>query len=203
MWRRLQRQYGVGDEEGGVPPPPGDDEEGGGGGRPGPGMGQEGPGGDEGSRYVPPSMRSGGGPAAGGTSLADRFGEDRDHATLRVTNISEDTTEADLQDLFMPFGRLARIYLAKDRETMQSRGFAFVSYVRREDAENAMINLQGYGYDHLILKIEWAKPSAPKPEGGGGGLDSTFRSGYGKALAQDTKEKVTYASNLTKGFGAT
>ena len=29
MWRRLQRQYGVGDEEGGVPPPPGDDEEGG------------------------------------------------------------------------------------------------------------------------------------------------------------------------------
>ena len=39
--------------------------------------------------------------------------------------------------------------------------------------------------------------------GGGSGLDSTFRSGYGKALAQDTKEKVTYASNLTKGFGAT
>jgi len=58
--------------------------------------------------------------------------------------------------------------------------------------------LQGHGFDHLILKIEWAKPSAPKPEGdGGGGLSSGFTSGYGKALAQDTKERVSYASNLT------
>ena len=87
---------------------------------------------------------------------------------------------------------------------MQSRGFAFVSYVRREDADLAMQKLQGHGYDHLILKIEWAKPSAPRPDagGGGGGLETSFRSGYGKALAQDTKEKVTFASNLTKGFGA-
>ena len=56
--------------------------------------------------------------------------------------------------------------------------------------------LQGYGYDHLILKIEWAKPSAKPDEAGGGATQ--FRSGYGKALAQDTTEKVSFASNLTK-----
>ena len=52
----------------------------------------------------------------------------------------------------------------------------------------------------MILKIEWAKPSAPKPDAGGGGeggLSSGYTSGYGKALAQDTKERVSYASNLT------
>lgn len=42
---------------------------------------------------------------------------------------------------------------------MQSRGFAFVSYYQKSDAESAMQALQGYGYDHLILKLEWAKPS--------------------------------------------
>ena len=45
-----------------------------------------------------------------------------------------------------------------------------------------------YGYDHLILKIEWAKESAardPSHEA------TQFRSGYGKALAQDTDQKVT------------
>ncbi|CAN0541227.1 unnamed protein product, partial [Ectocarpus sp. 8 AP-2014] len=52
-----------------------------------------------------------------------------------------------------------RVYLAKDPETMQSRGFAFVSYYQKSDAESAMQALQGYGYDHLILKLEWAKPS--------------------------------------------
>ena len=133
-------------------------------------------------------MGPGGGPA--------RFGQqDRDQNTIRVTNISDDTTEADLQDLFQPFGRISHVYLAKDKETMISRGFAFVSFVHREDAAKAMDKLQGFGYDHLILKLEWARPSAPKDPGTEG---TQFRSGYGKALAQDTKEKVSFASNLTR-----
>lgn len=163
-------------------------------------------GGGGGNKYVPPSARGGAG--MGGKSLAamaasapegggDRRNDNRDQNTIRVTNISEDTTEADLQELFQPFGRISRVYLAKDKETMQSRGFAFVSFVHREDAAKAMDKLQGHGYDHLILKLEWARPSAPKDPAGASGTQ--FRSGYGKALAQDTKEKVSYASNLTTG----
>lgn len=161
-------------------------------------------------KYMPPSARGGGGGGGGkGTlsAMADRVEneggggggrrfDDRDQNTIRVTNISEDTTEADLQDLFQPFGRISRVYLAKDKETLQSRGFAFVSFVHREDAQKAMDRLQGFGYDHLILKLEWAKPSAPKDPASEG---TQFRSGYGQKLAQDTKEKVSYASNLTKG----
>lgn len=158
-----------------------------------------------GGKYVPPAAR-GGAAGLGGKSLsamAERVGDagprggtgvDRDQNTIRVTNISEDTTEADLQELFQPFGRISRVYLAKDKETLQSRGFAFVSFVHRDDAAKAMDRLQGYGYDHLILKLEWARPSAPRDPGKEG---TQFRSGYGQALAQDTKEKVSYASNLT------
>jgi translation initiation factor 3 subunit G len=124
--------------------------------------------------------------------------------TIRVTNISEETTEADLQELFAHYGRISRVYLAKDRDTMISRGFAFISFVHHEDAANAMNALQGYGYAHLILKLEWARPNGGGAGGGGGGgggdigsQGTTFRSGYGKALAQDTTEKVSFASNLT------
>ena len=189
MWRKLQQKYGV-EGEGGSMPPPGDDAP-----APVPGMR---------TSYVPPSMRGQAGAGVAGSALARMAAmpqyDDRDQSSLRVTNISEETTEADLQVLFAPYGRIARIYLAKDRETMVSRGFAFVSFVHRQDAERAMQALQGHGYDHLILKIEWAKPSAPKPDAGGGGeggLSSGYTSGYGKALAQDTKERVSYASNLT------
>lgn len=42
-------------------------------------------------------------------------------ATIRVTNLSEDTRESDLQELFRPFGTIQRIYLAKDKNTGQSK----------------------------------------------------------------------------------
>jgi translation initiation factor 3 subunit G len=141
-------------------------------------------------KYIPPSAR--GGLAGAARAIPER---PDDLNTIRVTNISENTSEADLQDLFKPFGRISRVYLAKDKETLQSRGFAFVSFVNKDDAARAMEKLQGYGYDHLILKLEWARPNKPKDPAAAG---TEFRSGYGKALAQDTTQKVSYASNLTK-----
>ena len=111
-------------------------------------------------KYIPPSQR---GPLASATGLrgegslaglASRSGGtdiNRDQNTIRVTNISEETTEAELQELFQVFGRISRVYLAKDKETMQSRGFAFVSFVHRHEAALAMEKLQGYGLNDLIL----------------------------------------------------
>jgi len=195
MWRKLQQKYGMeGSMADGMPPPPmGEDGDASGDAR------AAGMAGAARGAYVPPSMRGQAGAGVAGSAIARmaQF-DDRDQASLRVTNISEDTAEADLQVLFAPYGRIARIYLAKDRETMVSRGFAFVSYIHRQDAERAMESLQGHGYDHLILKIEWAKPSVREPDATGGGLSSGFTSGYGKALAQDTKERVSFASNLTQ-----
>lgn len=76
--------------------------------------------------YVPPSMRYGKGNE--GESMK-RPG--RDDNSIRVTNLSEDTREQDLQELFSPFGSISRIYVAFDRETGLSRGFAFINFVNR------------------------------------------------------------------------
>mmetsp|Transcript_49339 Transcript_49339/g.54957 ORF Transcript_49339/g.54957 Transcript_49339/m.54957 type:complete len:327 (-) Transcript_49339:198-1178(-) len=151
-----------------------------------------GPGEKGAGKYIPPSKRVAATASGDGVKLAERT----DDLSIRVTNISQNTTEADLQDLFKPFGRISRVYLAKDKETLKSRGFAFVSFVHKDDAARPMEKLQGFGYDHLILKLEWARPTTPKDPASSG---TQFRSGYGKALAQDTTEKVSYASNLTKG----
>lgn len=139
-----------------------------------------------GGKYVPPSMRGGG----KGAGMA--MESDRDTATLRVTNISDGTSEQDLRELFARFGHIQRIYLAKDKETFRSRGFAFVTFHSRKEAGRAMESLQGYGYDHLILKIEWAKPSTRDV-----GSENVMRNatGYGQKLAQDTTEKVSYSSS--------
>jgi len=84
-----------------------------------------------------------------------------DLPTLRVTNISEDTQENDLRELFGGFGRVARVYVGRDRETGAGKGFAFVSFEERANAQKAMEKVHGKGYDNLILSVQW---SQPRPE---------------------------------------
>jgi len=37
------------------------------------------------------------------------------------------------------------------------QGFAFINFYHREDAARAIAGVSGFGYDHLILNVEWAK----------------------------------------------
>ena len=105
------------------------------------------------STYVAPHLRAGAVRTQG--SSMDRRERD-DSNTLRVTNLSEDTTDDDLRDLFGRFGRISRVFLAKDRETNRTKGFAFVSFYDRSDAMRAMEKLDKKGYDNLIIRVEFA-----------------------------------------------
>ncbi|KAH8479303.1 hypothetical protein Peur_006299 [Populus x canadensis] len=103
--------------------------------------------------YVPPSMRAG----AERTTGSDMRRRNEENS-VRVTNLSEDTREPDLLELFRTFGPVSRVYVAIDQKTGVSRGFGFVNFVSKEDAERAINKLNGYGYDNLILRVEWATP---------------------------------------------
>ncbi|KAL8092233.1 uncharacterized protein LOC141692405 [Apium graveolens] len=105
--------------------------------------------------YVPPSLR----PGAERTTGSDMRRRTEENS-VRVTNLSEDTREPDLLELFRTFGPVTRTYVAIDQKTGMSRGFGFVNFVSREDAERAINKLNGYGYDNLILNVEWAAPRA-------------------------------------------
>lgn len=119
------------------------------------------------SKYTPPHLRnkaagSGAPAAAGGAPTGESMRSEQkrdDSATLRVTNLSEDVTDNDIYDLFNRFGSIARVYLARDRVTNLCKGFAFVSFSEREQAERAQQAINGYGYDNLILRVEFAKSS--------------------------------------------
>lgn len=111
------------------------------------GRGRGGPGGEGRSAlglrsYIPPNRR-----------------EDREEATVRVSNLSEETDERDIQDLFKRYGPIQRIYLAKDKYTGMAKGFAFVNFYSRPDAERAIKELDGHGFLNLIMHCEWARPS--------------------------------------------
>lgn len=109
------------------------------------------------SKYVPPSMRAGARGPGESMGRPGGAGSRDDLPTLRVTNISEDTQENDLRDLFGTFGRVARVYVGRDRETGIGKGFAFVSFEDKSTAQKAMDKMHGRGYDSLILNVQWSR----------------------------------------------
>ncbi|XP_026472758.1 eukaryotic translation initiation factor 3 subunit G isoform X2 [Ctenocephalides felis] len=117
-------------------------------------------GGATGDKYVPPSRRE-------GAKLGGPSNIRRDDATaIRITNLSEATMDSDLEDLVKPFGQHSKMYLARDKVTGVCKGFAYVHFKFAADAARAIAGLDGYGYDHLILKVDWSKPAAQ--QGGSG-----------------------------------
>jgi RNA recognition motif-containing protein len=95
-----------------------------------------------------------------------------------VGNISFDSTEQDLHDLFAGDGRqVENVSIVKDRETGRPRGFAFVEMGSASDATAAISALDGQDLHGRPLRVNEAHD---KPRGAGrGGRDGGYGGGGG------------------------
>jgi len=72
-------------------------------------------------------------------------------------NVSRCTSEAQLRRVMQEYGQVNSVHIPVDRETGQSRGFAFVTFRWHEAAVRAMEGLEGSALDGLILRdVRWA-----------------------------------------------
>ena len=83
--------------------------------------------------------------------------------SLFVGNMSFQTSEGELRELFAPFGQVTRVHMAMDRETGRARGFAFVEMPNDAEAAAAITALDGKEVGGRNLKVNEARP---KGEGG-------------------------------------
>ncbi|HXQ02893.1 MAG TPA: RNA-binding protein [Candidatus Udaeobacter sp.] len=98
---------------------------------------------------------------------------------LYVGNLSFNTTENELQELFAQAGTVQEVSLMQDKFTGKSRGFAFVTMSSEEDAQNAISKLNGQTVEGRALTVNEARPREPRPPGGGGGRGYGGGGGYG------------------------
>jgi cold-inducible RNA-binding protein len=101
---------------------------------------------------------------------------------LFVGNLSFNTTENDLQDLFQGCGSVTEVNLITDRMSGRSKGFAFVTMSTPEEAQNAISTLNGKNVNGRDLNVNEARPREDRPErsgGGGGGGGGGYRGGGG------------------------
>lgn len=97
---------------------------------------------------------------------------------LYVGNLSFDTTENDLQDLFETAGPVSEVNLVMDRMTNRPRGFAFVTMATPEAAQSAIQAISGKSVGGRALTVNEARPREER-SGGGGGYGGGNRGGGG------------------------
>ena len=93
------------------------------------------------------------------------FGPPRDleaMVSLKVDNLTFRTTPDDLLPIFERYGRVGDIYIPRDRYSKESRGFAFVRYFDRLDAEDAMDRLDGFKVDGREIRVQVARYARPR-----------------------------------------
>ena len=87
---------------------------------------------------------------------------------LYVGNLSFESTENDLQDLFEQHGQVNEVRLMMDRMTGKSRGFAFVTMGDATQGNAAMSALNGQDLNGRALKVNEARPREERPRSNNG-----------------------------------
>jgi cold-inducible RNA-binding protein len=117
---------------------------------------------------------------------------------LFVGNLAYSTTEADLRTYFGTVAPPSQVVLPVDRETGRPRGFAFIEFIDRAHAEQAIQRFNGQPYNGRPLAVSEARAReergpggyssgprpggfAPRPPGSFGGAPRSFESGGSSA----------------------
>ena len=96
---------------------------------------------------------------------------------LFVGNLSYQTTENELQELFSGAGVVTSVNLMLDKFTGKSRGFAFVEFTSSDEANKAVEMFHGKDLQGRALTVNVARPREERPPRSGGGGGGGYRGG--------------------------
>ena len=85
---------------------------------------------------------------------------------LYVGNMTYETTEGQLRTMFTEAGAVVTVDVIKDRDTGQSKGFAFITMASQAEAAKAITMFDGKDISGRPLKVNTAKPREERPSGG-------------------------------------
>ncbi len=88
---------------------------------------------------------------------------------LYVGNLPYSASQETLTETFSQCGEVDSVNVITDRDTGQSKGFGFVEMSTDSEAQKAIQELNGTSIDGREIKVNEAKPKAPRGGGGGGG----------------------------------
>jgi nucleolysin TIA-1/TIAR len=122
------------------------------------------------------------------------------HFHVFVGDLSPEVDNKTLQDAFAPFGSISDVKVIRDPATQKSKGYGFVSYPRREEAERAIEQMNGQWLGRRTIRTNWAtrKPN----ETGGSSIQAFSKPTYDEVFSQTTGDNSSvYVGNIPPNVG--
>lgn len=119
-----------------------------------------------------------------------------EHHHIFVGDLSPEIDNETLRTAFTPFGEISDVKVMKDPVNSKPKGYGFVSFIRKEDAMNAIEQMNGQWLGSRSIRTNWAtRQGVGKP--GSGGIP------MGKGLNYDEVFKQSSTTNTTVYIGGT
>lgn len=119
---------------------------------------------------------------------------------LYVGGLPYSTTEAELEQLFLPLGSIESLRLIIDRDTGRSKGFGFVELSTEADAREAVDRLDGTILHGRRLIVSEAKPQESRSGEGRGGYGGNGGYGGGGYSGPDIGGRGGYGGSGRGGY---
>ncbi|CAB3371648.1 Hypothetical predicted protein [Cloeon dipterum] len=119
------------------------------------------------------------------------------HYHIFVGDLSPEIETQTLREAFAPFGEISDCRVVRDPQTLKSKGYGFVSFVKKAEAESAITAMNGQWLGSRSIRTNWAtrKPPAPKIEANSKPL--TFDEVYNQSSPTNC---TVYCGGITNGL---
>lgn len=94
------------------------------------------------------------------------------HHHIFVGDLSPEIETETLREAFAPFGEISNCRIVRDPQTLKSRGYAFVSFVKKAEAENAIAMMNGQWLGSRSIRTNWSTRKPPAPRENAKGIKS-------------------------------
>lgn len=116
------------------------------------------------------------------------------HHHIFVGDLSPEIETETLREAFAPFGEISNCRIVRDPQTLKSKGYAFVSFIKKAEAENAISAMNGQWLGSRSIRTNWSTRKPPPPKEGNG---KNFKSGSGKVPCYEDIFNQTGPTNTT------
>ncbi|XP_046455216.1 nucleolysin TIA-1-like isoform X1 [Daphnia pulex] len=145
------------------------------------------------------SASSGGGSAGSGTANG-HCQNSNEHFHIFVGDLSPEIETHTLRDAFAAFGEISDCRVVRDPQTLKSKGYGFVSFVKKSDAENAIAGMNGQWLGTRAIRTNWATRKPPAPKDGAFFSAGSKPMSYEEVFGQSSSTNCTvYCGNLAQG----